>query len=325
MQPLVSIIIPVYNCEKYLSRCLDSLIGQTYKNIEILLVNDGSKDRSLEFASAYAQKDKRIYVFDQENTGVSSARNLGLEHVSGDYFCFVDADDYVSKIYVETLLNNAIDGEFDLSICGFCNSSSSKADFDISTKKPLSNYSAEETLIESYVTRKIGVCVWGKLYRTDAVRGLKFDIRLRLGEDQVFYVDALKRVESVVYQDAKLYCYYEREESAMRATFDERFMDCIPVGEHFSKSRNDFSKNLSALFDKMEIFSYIPSYSMAAKSNNLEAKKIMKLLLPRIRASKTSNVLKYCNRKDAIRYCMIKFCPILTNYLFRIKAKRTKS
>ena len=100
MNPLVSVIIPVYNVEKYLRRCLNSVIDQEYKNIEIILVNDGSTDNSLEIAISYKEKDKRIKVFSQENQGLSAARNMGLDKSHGEYITFIDSDDYVSKDYV---------------------------------------------------------------------------------------------------------------------------------------------------------------------------------------------------------------------------------
>lgn len=100
MNPLVSVIIPVYNVEKYLRRCLNSVIDQEYKNIEIILVNDGSTDNSLEMAISYKEKDKRIKVFSQENQGLSAARNTGLDKSQGEYIIFIDSDDYVSKDYV---------------------------------------------------------------------------------------------------------------------------------------------------------------------------------------------------------------------------------
>ena len=101
----ISIIVPVYNTEKYLSKCLNSLIKQTYKDIEIIVVNDGSKDKSLEIAKKFAKQDNRIKVFNKENGGLSSARNFGIEKASGEYIGFVDSDDYIKENMFEILYN----------------------------------------------------------------------------------------------------------------------------------------------------------------------------------------------------------------------------
>ena len=105
MNPLVSVIIPIYNVEKYLGRCLDSVINQDYKNIEIILINDGATDNSLNIAIDYQKKDKRIKVFSQKNQGLSAARNTGLDKAVGNYITFIDSDDYVSKDYVSYMFN----------------------------------------------------------------------------------------------------------------------------------------------------------------------------------------------------------------------------
>ncbi|MFC2268522.1 MAG: glycosyltransferase family 2 protein, partial [Capnocytophaga gingivalis] len=114
--PLISIIVPVYNGETYLARCLDSLLDQTYAPIEILVVNDGSQDRTAEILSQYEQYPQ-IKVFYQENKGLSGARNLGLKHFEGDFVCFVDSDDYVTPTYCEELYKALIDNNADISVC----------------------------------------------------------------------------------------------------------------------------------------------------------------------------------------------------------------
>lgn len=114
---LISIIVPVYNVEKYIAKCLDSLVNQTYLNIEILLIDDGSTDKSLSICKKYAAVDSRIKLFSKENGGVSSARNLGLLHVQGEYVVFVDSDDFVSPKYCEHLYQLTISTKFRVSFC----------------------------------------------------------------------------------------------------------------------------------------------------------------------------------------------------------------
>lgn len=115
----ISIIVPVYNTEKYLSKCLNSLIKQTYKDIEIIVVNDGSKDKSLEIAKKIAKQDNRIKVFNKENGGLSSARNFGIEKASGEYIGFVDSDDYIKENMFEILYNMIKEANAKIAICGW--------------------------------------------------------------------------------------------------------------------------------------------------------------------------------------------------------------
>lgn len=112
----VSVIVPIYNVEKYLKKCIKSIIGQTYENIEIILVEDGSPDNSSEICDEFAKMDKRIKVIHKKNEGVSAARNSGLDVATGDYVCFVDGDDYVMPDYVEYMLKLAIDNKTDISL-----------------------------------------------------------------------------------------------------------------------------------------------------------------------------------------------------------------
>ena len=113
-QPLISVIIPVYGVEKYISQCLESVINQTYKNLEIIVVNDGTKDRSAEIAKEYAAKDSRIKVYDFKNGGLSVARNRGLEIATGDYISYIDSDDWIDLKLFEVLLDTALTRNVDM-------------------------------------------------------------------------------------------------------------------------------------------------------------------------------------------------------------------
>ena len=116
---LVTIIVPVYNAENELCRCVDSILAQSYKNLEIILIDDGSKDNSLEICSKYSRKDNRIKIFHKNNGGVSSARNFGLTEASGKYICFVDSDDWLDEQYVEALHEEILKNDSDIVIGGF--------------------------------------------------------------------------------------------------------------------------------------------------------------------------------------------------------------
>ena len=116
--PLISVIVPIYNVEKYLDRCVDSIINQTYKNLEIILVDDGSPDNCPQMCDDYAKKDSRIKVVHKENGGLSDARNVGMEVATGEYVSFIDSDDYISLDFYETLLETIVDNDSDIVECG---------------------------------------------------------------------------------------------------------------------------------------------------------------------------------------------------------------
>ena len=119
--PKVSIIVPVYKAEKYLNRCVDSILAQTFTDFELLLIDDGSPDRSGEICDEYAKKDSRIRVFHKKNGGVSSARNLGLDNVLGEYVTFVDSDDWVEPDFVETMIQTYEKFPWTIPVCGYVN------------------------------------------------------------------------------------------------------------------------------------------------------------------------------------------------------------
>lgn len=116
--PLVSVVIPVYNVEKYLDKCIQSVLSNSYRSIELICVNDGSKDKILSILQKYARLDKRVKVIDQQNGGVSSARNAGIKYSTGKYLAFIDADDYVSSDYFEKLVSSAEEYNADIVACG---------------------------------------------------------------------------------------------------------------------------------------------------------------------------------------------------------------
>ncbi len=183
--PKISIIVPVYNVEQYLPRCMDSILAQTFTDFEVLLVDDGSKDRSGAICDEYAAKDARIRVFHKPNGGVSSARNVGLDEAKGEWVNFVDADDIVSDDCLEKLLAPA-DDEVDIVIGDF-------QPFGITfEKKALENRRYSNSLwgaclAERMKTMPFGV-PWGKLFRNGIIRtnGIRFDENIHFNEDSLF-------------------------------------------------------------------------------------------------------------------------------------------
>lgn len=194
---LVSIIIPIYNNSKFLEKLLNNVICQTYKDIEIILIDDGSKDNSLQICKKFQQKDKRIKVISKENGGVSSARNKGIEMVTGEYITFVDSDDNIDKNYINTLVNNIEENCL----------------VKVNTKNTLKEeIISREKYLKDIVSGKIqGVC-WGYLFEKKLLNNIKFDVNTSYMEDTIFIMQYLFKVSKIKILKEKLYYHEVNEE-----------------------------------------------------------------------------------------------------------------
>lgn len=197
--PLISIIVPVYNVEKYVLKCLKSLVNQSYDNIEILVVDDGSTDKSGKICDEFALKDKRIRVFHKKNGGLSSARNFGIKKAKGEYICLVDSDDYVRKEFVEKMLEAAKEKNAEIVVCGY----------DTGMPKTES-LSGKEAAIRLLVKQQnVDVVAWNKMYQ----KKLFDDILYPEGqnyEDTLTTYKLLAEAKKVMYIAEPLYVYVER-------------------------------------------------------------------------------------------------------------------
>ena len=227
---MVSIIVPIYNLEQYCSYCIDSLLAQTYENIEILLIDDGSKDRSLAICQEYAERDSRIRVIHQENQGVSAARNRGLDEARGDYIMFVDGDDIVAPNIVERL-RGCMTEEIRLVQCGY--QTIHRLDVPIqSPKSPESIFSGSQAL-KDFLNGKLAPAVSAKLFYAADLQALQFPLGKRSGEDKFFLFQFL-----LSHQDASvctcadgLYGYYRRPMSATTAPYAPYMLDMVDLAE----------------------------------------------------------------------------------------------
>lgn len=172
-QPLISVIIPVYGVEKYISQCLESVINQTYKNLEIIVVNDGTKDRSADIAKEYAAKDSRIKVYDFQNGGLSVARNRGLEIATGDYISYIDSDDWLDTKMYETLLEAAMKNEADMVKCGIIETNGAAEEkITFSDVKIINN--EQHKAFKNYFKGILWTLAWNGLYKKELAKKVKF-------------------------------------------------------------------------------------------------------------------------------------------------------
>ncbi len=225
-KPVLSLIIPVYNVEHYLKRCLDSVLAQTYNNFECILVDDGSKDSSGEICDSYAQKYPLFKVIHKINGGVSSARNLGIDHAAGTYIAFCDSDDELGSQYISSLANE--DEQFDLVITGVKNiETDGRVHFGVKPVDRCIEQISEKSICDMIINRSIN-SIYSKRYRIDIIEkyGLRFDSRYSLGEDTMFNALYLNHCNSIQYRSFCEYHYYRYEtDRGSLSSFNDQYVE----------------------------------------------------------------------------------------------------
>lgn len=232
MTKKITVIVPVYNVENYLNKCLDSIIKQTYKNLEIIVVNDGSTDNSGTICQEYAQKDNRIIYVEKENGGQSEARNMGLDRMTGSYVTFVDSGDWVEADYVETLYQKITEYQADIAVGNYYSYNEQEGIFCFHIfgssyyEKVYDNVSIFENFYESEHMKNFAlICVGGKLYKSDLFRELRFEVG-KLGEDGYLNQKIYLLAEKTIYLNKGLYAYRQREGSSSRI-WTEKWMHAL--------------------------------------------------------------------------------------------------
>lgn len=214
MNLLISVIVPVYNVEEYLPACIDSIINQTYNKLEIILINDGSTDKSGQICESYALKDSRIKVYNKKNGGLSDSRNKGLDNSTGNYIAFIDSDDYIHPQYFEILLNNLIDQNKDISFCFI-----TSVDFVIDKEVYFLNF--DSFFFFEFNVQSVVMC--NKLFKAEIWKELRFEVG-KFHEDEFIY-HKLFYNKSFCYTTSALYHYRKREGSIMSTSNEKRRSD----------------------------------------------------------------------------------------------------
>ena len=222
---MISVIVPVYNVESYLHRCVDSILGQTYADFELILVDDGSPDNCPKICDEYAEKDSRVRVIHQENGGVSVARNTGLDAVQGEYIAFVDSDDWVSSSYLSALLTAKERTEARISVCGFV-----KTQGDVRENSDDFSYYVCDGLDWYSKNSVAGSVLWGKLYDKNLFESIRFPIG-KIHEDEFNTYKLLYAAGKIAVVDAKLYYYYMNETGIMRSAYSVKRLAALEAIE----------------------------------------------------------------------------------------------
>ena len=225
----VSVIIPVYNVEKYLNKCVDSVINQTYKNLEIILVDDGSLDNCPKLCDDYAKSDERIKVIHKINEGVSVARNVGISVASGEYVCFFDSDDFVEEDVLEKMLDAIVEKAYDVCVCGYSVDIYNKEGEKESASEVVPWKQVCENLSLIECEKNLGICgyAWNKLYRKEFLthNGLFFEEGTSLIEDLLFNSMAISKGAKVCFLPYAGYHYIQRQRETLGVKYYENFFD----------------------------------------------------------------------------------------------------
>lgn len=295
MSYLISVIVPVYNAEKYLTRCIDSICNQTYNNLEIILVNDGSTDTSKHLCEELLKKDARLKLINQNNGGSSIARNTGLENATGDFISFIDSDDYIEKVMLEQMLNLIIEHNIDVVEIERNSESNSKI-FD-------NNFTIEDTITAAErIIKTTSFQVWKRLYRKSVVENMRFIPNI-IHQDVFFTVDVLNKVSSIGFLNSKLYIYNResmgiirskysamKRDVAVRAT--EYLQENLPKSDRIKKVMNDYvvgyytdhyfliSRNVTFDKDRSHRKKLKKEILKSANFSNIKLRSFLVILLP---------------------------------------------
>lgn len=235
--PLVSVIIPIYNVSQYLKQCLDSIINQTYKNLEIILVNDGSTDNSGKICDKYAETDSRITVIHQKNKGQAYARNEAIKLSNGSFVLYVDGDDYISSTHIQLLVSASIKYNADIVQCSMIKFSEKRNLRKILKKKKISTteqvYTASSALKEFCYQKKFTASPVCKLINKNLMNGLEFPVGIGYEDLAIVYKLLGRSSRQIVFIPEMNYYYRQHQNSTMHAKFTEKKIDRIKIAEQF--------------------------------------------------------------------------------------------
>lgn len=226
MQPLISVIVPIYKVEKYLKKCVDSIINQTYKNLEIILVDDGSPDNCPKICDEYARQDRRIKVIHKENGGLSDARNAGMKVATGEYISFIDSDDRIKPEMIEAMYNRMIEDNSDLVSSGVIWIDEEDTEIRTATVSENCVLNTEQAMKELLNDGKLKQIACSKLYKTDLIKDIQFD-KDKYHEDVFWSYKVIGEAKRVSIDKNSYYFYFQRSESIMGEAYSPKRLDAL--------------------------------------------------------------------------------------------------
>lgn len=299
----IDVLIPVYNCEKYIAKCLDSILNQTYKDLRIIVVDDGSTDKSAKIAKEYASHYKNIEFFEKENEGsISKTRNFLLSKIKSNYFSFIDSDDYCEPRYFEELMNLTMSYKADISICRMKRHDENK---NVNLSKINKNCNKVSIMNnEECITEMLsgnlytGTCT-SKLYKTNLIKDNQFNPNIHYGEDLDFNFKIMQNANKIVYTPKILYHYIVHENSIVTSKFNTKKLTCIDCYDIIiDKVKNNQTllipaKSMQGLI-AIELLYYTWRDKFKDKKVKSNLKSIIKNSIPYIRKNKKLSKINKC-------------------------------
>lgn len=266
----VSIIVPVYNVERYLKRCVNSIINQTFKDFELLLVDDGSTDLSGKICDELKQSDNRIKIFHKKNGGLSDARNYGLQFAKGKYITFIDSDDFVSVDYIEILYNSILDNNgVDISTVSVLRFSDEKLIKDINLSKRKFETEVIDTKIavkKMLLNDNISHEAWGKMYSKELWNNIQFPFGQML-EDYSTTYKIFSKANKIAINNAKIYYYYQRSGSILRCQVSEKTLEVFDISDKETFNIINTWPDLKTEAKALQITTYLKFYQKILNSD----------------------------------------------------------
>lgn len=326
---MISIIIPVYNVENYILDCLKSFEYQYYKNFELIIVNDGSTDKSLERVKKFSEKSKLdIKIITQKNQGVSAARNIGIKNSIGEYICFIDSDDMISPRYLQELFE-ILNEDINVSICNIKNISEEviyTKQLDKISKNKVKVYSSEEAL-NKFLLRDINPGIWALMLKKEILEKneIWFTEGARYSEDIEFIYKIMANANKIIVTDDKLYYYRLRKNSAMAIANEKRkdgFELMKGLEKYFSKKTISFSNKFKRFGVARWVYATLWQIALASQNYSL-FKQNCKIYLPNKNMKKLLSFPKMLIKITAMIYIISPyFYFIIINKIFKIFIKR---
>lgn len=314
---LVSVIVPVYNVEKYISKCIQSICEQTYNNIEIILVDDGSTDNSGIICDEYEKKDVRIKVIHKENTGVSATRNMGIDKSTGDYICFVDGDDYVMSDYIEYMLEQLIENNADIALTTqmFGNFDEKQVE-----KDEMKIWNGEDA-VEAILCYQAPIGCYCKLFRANFLKDIRFIPEIFIGEGFNFNVAAFQKADKVVAGKRRIYYYRRDNPTSAMTKFSIAKCECGLLALNVIKQNLTIhSERINAAWTYANWRTHSDFYDMCVLAGvQREYSEMYKKCLKVTRKDALSALHVPTSKQNKIRAVIMWICPAIVPIAMRVR------